>query len=479
MSSLLVLVPLFAVIVMNLPLKGMKDISFPVALLFVAAQSVLSFMMPATFWNMSTPSGMFSNFSLNFSVDSISIVMLLSIGIVAFAALIAGWHSIGGTNQEHKTDFANILLLCVAGMNGIVMVTDLFSMYVFLEVVAVSSFILIAFHRNILSLEGAFKYIVMSAIATILMLASIGLLLMIAGDTSFITLASALAKPEKNPIVILAVGIFLVGLFIKGGLVPFHGWLPDAYSSAPNGVSILLAGIVTKTTGVYTLIKLVTAVFGFTESVKNILLIVGLISIVVGALAALGQKDFKRMLAYSSISQVGYIILSLGAGSALGVLGAVFHLFNHSIFKSQLFINAAAVEEQTGTRDMDKLGGIAAKMPVTGTTTLVALLSTVGIPPFSGFWSKLIIIIALWQSACYFSAIVAVVASVITLAYFLSMQRRVFFGKLRGGFENLTEAKLGNVVPAVILALITIGVGVCFPYILNTFILPIKDILPK
>jgi len=474
----LVLIPLFAVIVMNLPLKGMRELSFPAALLLIIAQTGLAFMMPPSFWNMAPPSGIGSNFSLNFTVDALGVVMLISIGLVSFAAIISGWRTIGGTDQTQKADFASILLLCIAGMNGIVMVNDLFSLYVFLEIVAVASFVLISFHRDIWALEGAFKYIIMSAVATIMMLASIGLLLMLAGDTSFATVAAALKSSDRNFLMVLAVGLFTVGLFIKGGLVPFHGWLPDAYSTAPSGVSVLLAGIVTKTTGVYTLIRLVTSVFGFTESVMSILLAVGLISIVVGALAALGQKDFKRMLAYSSISQVGYIILGLGAGNAYGVMGAVFHLFNHSIFKSQLFINSAAVEEQTGTRDMDKLGGLGSKMPVTSTTSLIALLSTVGIPPFSGFWSKLIIIIALWQSANYFSALVAVVASVITLAYFLSMQRRVFFGKLRAGLENITEAKLGNLVPAIILALITIAVGVCFPYILEKFILPIKDIIP-
>jgi multicomponent Na+:H+ antiporter subunit D len=260
-------------------------------------------------------------------------------------------------------------------------------------------------------------------------------------------------------------------------LVPFHGWLPDAYSSAPAGVSILLAGIVTKATGVYTLIRLTTAVFGFSAPVKSILLFVGAISIIIGALAALGQKDFKRMLAYSSISQIGYIIIGLGTGTPLGIVGAVFHLFNHAVFKSLLFVNSAAVEEQTGTRDMDKMGGLSDKMPVTGATSVVAFCSTAGIPPFSGFWSKLIIFMALWQVGLYTYAAIAMLASVITIAYFLSMQRRVFWGKLAEGFEQLKEANLAFTIPAILLALITVGVGVCFPYILNTFILPVRSII--
>jgi len=210
---------------------------------------------------------------------------------------------------------------------------------------------------------------------------------------------------------------------------------------------------------------------------RNVFWITGTISIVVGALAALGQSDFKRMLAYSSISQVGYIVLGLGAGTALGVAGAVFHLFNHSVFKSLLFVNSAAVEQQSGTRNMDKLGGVSDKMPVTGATSVIAFLSTAGIPPLSGFWSKLIIIVAVWKSGHPHFATLAILASLITLAYFLSMQRRVFFGKLAGGLENLKEASPWVLVTVCVLALITIGIGIFMPWIFGTFLLPVGSIL--
>ena len=224
------------------------------------------------------------------------------------------------------------------------------------------------------------------------------------------------------------------------------------------------------------MIRIVSEVFGFSETIKMILMIVGLISIFVGALAALGQNDFKRMLAFSSISQVGYIILSLGTGTALGVAGAIFHLFNHSIFKTQLFINSAAVEKQTGTRDMDSMSGLSNVMPVTGWTSIVAFLSTAGIPPLSGFWSKLIIVIALWKAGYYWFAGLAVIGSLITLAYFLYMQRRVFFGKINVNFKDIKEAGASLIIPAIILAAITLGVGIFFPYFINTIIVPVSSI---
>jgi multicomponent Na+:H+ antiporter subunit D len=268
--------------------------------------------------------------------------------------------------------------------------------------------------------------------------------------------------------------LFLGGLFIKSGLVPFHGWLPDAYSSAPNPVSVLLAGIVTKATGVYALVRLTTAVFAVSRPLTNVLLFVGILTILAGALAALGQRDFKRMLAYSSISQMGYIVMGIGAGNPLGVAGAVFHIFNHSIFKSLLFVNAAAVEASTGTRDMDRLGGLSSRMRTTGITSLVGFLSAAGIPPLAGFWSKLLIIIGLFQAGRPYYGALAILGSLITLAYLLVMQRRIFFGELRAGLEGAREAGGWIAAPSVILAAITIGVGVFFPYLVNSILVPIR-----
>ncbi|MDD5166269.1 MAG: proton-conducting transporter membrane subunit [Candidatus Omnitrophica bacterium] len=416
-----------------------------------------------------------SFFKFDFTVDSLSRVMLFCIGIVLFTALFVQRNNC--EDEDKIFNFANVSLLILCGMNGVVMVKDIFSLYVFLEITAVSSFILIAFNKESVAFEGAFKYIILSAVATVLMLAAIALFLVISGDTGFSAISSALKVSQGRFFIGFAVGIFLCACFIKSGLVPFHGWVPDAYSSAPASVSVLLAGVVTKTVGIYTLIRIVNSIFGFGDPIKHLLLAVGAISIVVGALAALGQKDIKRMLAYSSISQVGYIVIGLGTGTALGLTGAIFHLFNHSIFKSLLFVNSAAVESETGTRDMDKLSGLAKKMPLTGITSILGSLSCAGIPPLAGFWSKLIIIIALWVSGFRGYAIIAVLASVLTLAYFLSWQRSVFFGILKEDLANVKEAGFGLVFPALILAVIIVGVGIFFPLVINSFALPIENIL--
>ncbi|MFZ0033902.1 MAG: proton-conducting transporter membrane subunit [Sedimentisphaerales bacterium] len=474
MLSLLLLLPLLAIMILNLPFrKTIHRLALWVGILLSLWQVTAVFLLAMGLGR--GPDVLAKFFTLELHCDNLTLVLLLSIGIVVFATTLVGWQTVSGAKQ--KFGFANLVFIAMIGMNGTVMLTDIFSLYIFIEVTAVSSFILIAFQRGLNALEGAFKYIILSATATILMLLSISILLLVAGDTSFASVGIATRQANGNPLVIFAVGIFICGLFIKGGLVPFHGWLPAAYSAAPAAASVLLAGIATKASGIYALIRLVTSVFAGNDSINNVLLLVGVVSILVGAFAALGQSDFKRMLAYSSISQVGYIILGLGCGTSLGIVGAVFHLFNHSIFKSLLFINSAAVEQQSGTTDMNKLGGLGAKMPVTSITSLIAFLSTAGVPPLAGFWSKLIIVIALWQNGLYVYAVIAVLASILTLGYLLLMQRKVFFGLLADGLQNVREAGFAIILPASILAAITLGVGLLFPLIFNGVLMPISSFL--
>lgn len=473
MAWLFIFIPVLAVILLNLPFgAAYRKSALSVALLLAVAQ--VAFLLAPLSGLLAFGMCPICPFTFR-SIDALGRLMMLSIGIVSFSALLTGWRM---TDQaERKFDFANLVLIAMAGMNGIILSGDLFTLYVFLEITAVASFILIAMDKNKASLEGSFKYLMLSAVATIMMLSSIALVVMLTGGTSFESAVTVMKAGSGSHLGLLAAGLFLAGLLIKGGLVPFHGWLPDAYSAAPAGVSVLLAGIVTKTTGIYTIIKLVTAVTGFTQQLQHILLFVGALSMIAGAFAALGQKDFKRMLAYSSISQMGYIILGLGAFNPLAIMGAAFHLFNHSIFKTQLFINSAAVEESAKTLDMDKLGGLSEKMPVTGATSLIAFLSTAGIPPLAGFWSKLLIIMGLWAAGFKVYALLAVLASVITVAYFLSMTRRVFFGKILPEFSAIKEAGFAITFPAVLLAAITVAAGVFFPFMLDNFIIPVKALL--
>jgi multicomponent Na+:H+ antiporter subunit D len=473
MQLYFVLIPLIALLVANLPIGPIgKKLAYPLAIVLAAGQSLASLLVPHDLFL--GPASIFGSVTFAFTADALSLLLILCVGIVSLAALCVAFGTIKPGDDRHR--FSNLLILALAGMNGAAMVRDLFSLYVFIEIVAVSSYILIAFDRERDGLEGSFKYLVLSAVATFMMLSSVALFLLTTGNTSFEGVAAGLSSHERSWQTILATALFTGGLCIKAGLVPFHGWLPDAYSSAPPAVSVLLAGIVTKTTGVYALMRLSGSVFGFGFNLDSALIAIGLLSILVGALAAIGQKDMKRMLAYSSLSQVGYIILGLGAGSPLGIAAASFHLFNHAIFKTQLFVNAAAVERQVGTRNLDEMGGLSREMPITSWSSVIAFLSAAGIPPLAGFWSKLLIVIAVWKAGQIPAAAVAVLASLITLAYFLVLQRKAFFGKPVERPNPIKEAPLWLTVPAIALALISLGIGIFFPLIFDSIILPIARI---
>jgi multicomponent Na+:H+ antiporter subunit D len=357
-----------------------------------------------------------------------------------------------------KEKFHTLLMLMLAGMNGVIISGDLFNLFVFLEIASVASYALVAFGTEQEELEASFKYMVMGAIATSLILVGIAL---VYAQTSTLNMADAarslLANP--NPKLILFVSIlFLAGFGLKAALVPFHWWLPDAHPSAPAPISAMLSGLLIKTLGVYALVRIVFNVFDPTRLLP-VFLFLGALSMLVGVFLAIGQWDFKRLLAYHSISQVGYIILGIGLGTPLGILGGLFHLLNHSIFKSLLFLNSGAVVYTTGTRDLQELGGLREKMPVTGNTSLIASMSIAGIPPFNGFWSKLFIIIACIQAGHPVYAVAAVVASIMTLASFMKVQKYGFFGELKERWKGIKEVPFTMALSMVILALLCIGTG--------------------
>ncbi len=478
MLPLFVLVPLALLMIVNLPVgQFLRRWSWGLTLLLTIAQAAALICFAP---HLKAGGFLATLIPLTLELDNLSCVMLLAIAIVVGASLLVARGTVSGMKQ--LSNFASLVLIAMAGMNALALLRDLFSLWLFFEVVGVASFVLIAFRRDRGALEGAFTYIILSGVATVLMLGGLAILMLVGrGESSPLTFANVQAALQISgglTAARLGIGMFLCGLLIKGGLVPFHGWLPGAYSAANAPASVLLAGIVTKATGVYGLMRVVSSVIPPTPGVNAVVLFAGAAAVVIGALGALYQSEMKRLFAYSSISQVGYILLGLGCGGPLGMLGATLHLFNHAIFKSLLFVNAAAVEQRVGTTDMTRLGGLGSKMPWTNVTSLIATLSTAGVPPLSGFWSKLIIVVALWQGAHYGYAVVAILFSLVTLGYLLLMQRKVFFGEMPAELANTREASPSVVISAVVLAGITFGMGVLFPLLLKTFLLPVKSIFP-
>lgn len=411
-------------------------------------------------------------------MDGLTSFMLVTVNLIAFLVTI---YSISYMEKYTAKDkFYTLFLLMLAGMNGVIITGDMFNLFVFLEIAAISSYALVAFGTEHEELEASFKYAVMGCLASSFILLGIALLYSFTSTLNMADISRTLIERGDNKIIFFVSTLFLMGFGLKAALVPFHWWLPDAHPSAPAPISAMLSGVLIKVLGIYALVRVLFNVLGLGEmkSILYILMILGTISMVVGALLALGQKDFKRLLAYSSISQVGYIIFAFGLGTPLGFLGALFHLFNHSTFKSLLFLNSGAVVYATENRDLEKMGGLSQKMPVTGTTSLIASMSISGIPPFSGFWSKLIIIIAALQARQFVLAFIAILVSIITLAYYLKVQKLAFFGKLRKKWEGVKEVPFSMKLPMVILSIICLVGGVLLiPSISEVFLEAARDAL--
>ena len=415
--------------------------------------------------------------TLRLALDGFSLLMLVTVALVGFCITL---YSINYMDHYGaKANFYALFLVMLAGMNGLVLVTDLFQVYIFLEVAAVASYALVAFGLGHDELEASFKYLMLSAVASAFIVLGIALLFGATGALSFDGVALGLQSLDQKYLAGICAAFFVFGFGLKAALVPFHAWLPDAHPSAPAPISAALSGLLIKVSGVYALARIFLNVFGLTPALSTVLMYLGVISMVTAALLALGQRDFKRMLAYSSISQIGYIILGIGLGTPLGILGGLFHLVNHALAKSLLFLNSGSVQMATGTRNLDEMGGLGKRMPVTAATTVVGSLSIAGVPPLNGFWSKLIIVVALIQAGHWGFALLAILASVLTLWYYLLIQRRAFFGKLNERWQAVREAPFWMTASTVVLALVCLAVGVLFAATITSWVQPASDALSQ
>jgi len=409
-------------------------------------------------------------------LDGLSRLMLLIVNVVAFLVTLYSVNYM--SRYTNKGKYYTLFLLMVAGLNGVILSGDLFNLFVFLEITAISSYALVAFGVEAEELEASFKYQILGGAASAFILLGIAIFYQITGTLNLADGAGVLMKTGHTKAVLFTAALFLAGFSLKAALIPFHAWLPDAHPAAPAPISAMLSGVVIKVLGVYPLCRLFFNVFGMTNVILNVFMIMGVVSIMAGVLLALSQWDFKRLLAYHSISQIGYVILGIGLGTPLGILGGLFHLANHSIFKSLLFLNAGAVVYRTDTRELKELGGLHEKMPLTSATSLAASFSIAGLPPLNGFWSKLIIVIACIQAGQVFFAVLAIIGSMLTLLSFLKVQRYVFYGVLKECWQKVREVPFLMCLSMTVFALLCIGMGLLLLPVFKTAILkPAADVL--
>ncbi|MFH1615625.1 MAG: proton-conducting transporter membrane subunit [Planctomycetota bacterium] len=423
---------------------------------------------------------------INLVLDGLSSLLLLAIGIVSMASML---FSIRYMEQyTAKSKYLSLFMLMVAGMNGVVLSGDIFNLFVFLEIASIASYALVGFGCEHEELEASFKYMVLGSIASISILFAVALVYGNTGSLNMAYISKAITRP-LNPGLGFALCLFIVGFGLKAALVPFHAWLPDAHPSAPAPISAMLSGVLIKALGVYALARIIFNVFGITVAIGWLLIVLGVLSMVVGVFLAVGQWDFKRLLAYHSISQMGYVILGVGMGglilargdkvglASLAILGGLFHLFNHSVFKSLLFLTSGSIQMSTGTRELKQMGGLAGKLPITRTTCMIASASIAGIPPFNGFWSKLILVIAAVQAKFFALAAVTVLVSLVTLISFLKVQRYIFLGELPKNMESVKENRGSMLVAMAGLACLCllIGLVIMVPSVKTGIIDPVLD----
>ena len=415
-------------------------------------------------------------FGIAWLLDPLAVFMLIVVnGITLFTVL----YSLNYMQQyTSQWKFYCLFLLLIAGLNGVVITGDMFNLFVFLEITSIASYALVAYGTKAEEIEASFKYMVLGSVASTFVLIGIALLYAKTSTLNMFDISLMLAQdPHSLHLKLFIAVLFIAGFGLKAALVPFHSWLPDAHPSAPAPISAMLSGVVIKTIGVYALTRVLFNIFGLNLMFKEALMALGGLSMFVGVILAIGQWDFKRLLAYHSISQIGYVVCGLATGTPLGIVGGLFHLLNHSIFKSLLFLNAGAVEYATGTRELKKLGNLKEAMPITSWTSLVASLSIAGVPPFCGFWSKLVIIAALFQVNRIFYGSMAIIVGVITLASFLKIQKYVFFRKTEKKIAHAKEVPLLMRWSMIGLAILCLLAGLCFAPIMKTMLWPAAEVL--
>jgi hydrogenase-4 component B len=428
--------------------------------------------------------------SLSIGIDPLSALFLIIISIVSFCVTLFSIRYIRHYPKESLLRYYPWLLLFFVSIVAVVCITDLMFFIIFWEIMTLSSWALVVYEReNRESLKAGLLYFIVTHLATgCLILAAVILYPSTAGPSfSFADLRTALqTQLMMNPTLVhLVLALFFICFATKASTLPFGFWLPLAHPVAPSSFSAVLSGVMIKV-GIYGLVRLFCTLLPISPLSQTwgiVIALFGILSLIVGTISALMQDDSKRLMAFHSIGQVGYMFLGIGAGlyflrlnpalAAIAFVAGLFHMINHSWFKSCLFLNAGSVMYKTGTRDLNKIGGLFRLMPWTGVTAIIASLSISGIPPFNGFVSKLLIFesclisgkeagAAFWARSFFvLLGLAAIFISAVTLASFLKFINSAFLGKLRGA-EGTSggDVPLSMIIPQGILAFLCVLFGV-------------------
>lgn len=438
-------------------LAGLISLLISVELLNQVQQNgVISYMLGG--WE--TPWG------IEYRIDLLSAYVLLIISAIGTIVLLAANTGIRKEIDADKQSLFYVLyLLCMAGLLGIVATGDIFNVFVFLEISSLATYALVAFGRDRRALLAAYQYLIVGTIGATFLLMGIGLLYSLTGTLNMQDMAHRLSLLNDSATVYTAFVFMLVGVALKLAMFPLHMWLPNTYTYAPSIVTAFLAATATKV-AIYLLIRVHFSIFGADFGalpIQPIFIALGLIAVFVASIVAIKQPNIKRLFAYSSVAQIGYMIIGIGIGSQLGLQATLLHLFNHALMKGALFLALAAVVYRIGSTERSCFNGLAKQMPWTMAAIVIAGLSLIGVPLTVGFISKWYLVLASLQSGLWPVALLIVIGSLLAVYYVWTLVESAYFGKAAASASSsapIKEAPLGLLLPLWLLVLANVYFGI-------------------
>ena len=359
--------------------------------------------------------------------------------------------------EERIYLFYTMFLLCLTGLLGIAITGDVFNLFVFLEISSLSSYVMISLGQSRRALTAAYRYLIMGTIGATFYIIGVGLMYMMTGSLNMADLATLMPAVADTRVIHAALAFLTVGICLKLALFPLHLWLPNAYAYAPSVVTAFLAATATKV-AVYVLIRIVFTVFGAVDVIgsvpylQNMLIALGLAGIFIASFVAIYQDNIKRMLAYSSVAQIGYIILGLSFASTLGLSGGIIHLFNHALMKCTLFLAMGCIFLRVGGVSLSDMQGLGRRMPWTMAAFVVGGLSLIGVPLTVGFISKWYLLMAAMEEGLWPIAGLIVMGSLLAVVYIWRVVETAYLHPPPEDALPVQEAPLSMLAPLWIMA---------------------------
>ncbi len=402
---------------------------------------------------------------IEYRVDAASAFVLVLIGLIAVFVIPYARRSVAlEVPREQHYLFYALLCLCIAGLLGMTITGDAFNFFVFLEISSLATYVLVALGRDRRALMAAYQYLILGTVGATFIVIGVGLLYLVTGTLNLADIAQRLPRDAGHRPVLAALAFLTVGICLKLALFPLHAWLPNAYTYAPSAATALIAGTATKV-AIYALLRFYFTVFGARTVVdalplEDILLALSVAAMFIASGMALFQADLKRMLAYSSVGQIGYITLGISFASQTGLTAAVAHLFNHGITKATLFMLVGGIAVRAGSLRFDALAGIAHRMPLTCAGIVLGGLSLVGVPSTAGFVTKWYLVIAAVEREAWVIAMLPVASSLIALAYMYRFVEVAYLRQPGPALAGVREAPAAMLAPALGLAALVLASGV-------------------